>query len=100
MPLFKTIKHKEQTHILIWHITESLDELKQGISLVESSVKRLENTHSEQHQKGFVSIRQLLKIMGYADADLFYTPDGKPHLKDGKRISITHSFEFSAIISE
>jgi len=98
MPLFKTIKHKEQTHILIWHITETLDELKQGISLVESSVKRLENTHSEQHQKGFVSIRQLLKIMGYADADLFYTPDGKPHLKDGKRISITHSFEFSAII--
>jgi len=98
MPLFKTIKHKEQTHILVWRITETLDELKQGISLVESSVKRLENTHSEQHQKGFVSIRQLLKIMGYADVDLFYTPDGKPHLKDGKRISITHSFEFSAII--
>jgi len=98
MPLFKTIKHKEQTHILVWRITETLDELKQGISLVESSVKRLENTHSEQHQKGFVSIRQLLKIMGYADADLFYTADGKPHLKDGKRISITHSFDFSAII--
>jgi 4'-phosphopantetheinyl transferase len=98
MPLFKTIKHKEQTHILVWHITETLDELKQGISLVENSVQRLENSHSEQHQKGFVSIRQLLKIMGYADADLFYTADGKPHLKDGKRISITHSFDFAAII--
>lgn len=98
MPLFKNIKHKEQSHILVWHITETLDELKQGISLVESSVQRLENSHSELHQKGFVSIRQLLKIMGYADADLFYTADGKPHLKDGKRISITHSFGFSAII--
>jgi phosphopantetheinyl transferase len=53
---------------------------------------------SEIHKKGFLSIRHLLKILNYSDDDLFYTNDGKPHLKDGKRISITHSFEFSAII--
>ncbi|GAB1307867.1 4'-phosphopantetheinyl transferase superfamily protein [Urechidicola sp. KH5] len=53
---------------------------------------------SELHQRGFVSIRYLLKECGYSDKDLFYTSDGKPHLKDGKHISITHSFEFSGII--
>jgi phosphopantetheinyl transferase len=29
---------------------------------------------------------------------LFYDETGKPNLRDGKHISITHSFEFSAII--
>ncbi len=30
--------------------------------------------------------------------DLFYDEFGKPHLKDDKYISITHSFNFSGII--
>ena len=98
MPLYKRILHKEQTQILIWHITESLELLSDGIDLNEDSLNRLSSMHSEIHQKGFLSVRQLLKILGYRDADLFYTKDGKPHLKDGKRISITHSFEFSGII--
>jgi 4'-phosphopantetheinyl transferase len=29
---------------------------------------------------------------------LFYDSYGKPHLKDGKHISITHSFEYSGVI--
>jgi len=29
---------------------------------------------------------------------LFYDENGKPHLKDGKRISITHSFNFSGVV--
>ena len=98
MPLYKRIQHKEQTQILVWHITENLEFLSEGIDLTDGSLKRLSSMHSEIHQKGFLSVRQLLKILGYQDTDLFYTPDGKPHLKDGKRISITHSFQFSAII--
>lgn len=98
MPLYKSISHKQQTQILVWKITESLEELRLDLDLTVSSMQRLVNTHSLQHQKGFLSVRHLLKTLGYADIDLFYTPDGKPHLKDGKRISITHSFEFSAII--
>lgn len=87
-----------QTQILVWQITETLDELLMGIDLTETSVVRLENTHSETHKKGFLSVRHLLKVLNYSDSDLFYTSDGKPHLKDGKRISITHSFDFAAII--
>lgn len=98
MPLFKQIQHNNTTQILVWYITEPLDQLKKGIEMTESTLAKLESMHSEIHQRGLLSVRQLLKILNYNDADLFYTPDGKPHLRDGKRISISHSFEFSAII--
>jgi len=98
LSLYKTILHKEQTQILVWQITETLDELKNGIELTEASNLRLKNTNSETHQKGYLSVRHLLKVLSYTDSDLFYTADGKPHLSDGKRISITHSFDFAAII--
>ena len=35
---------------------------------------------------------------GYTDFDLFYDEFGKPHLKDGKHISISHSNDFSVIV--
>ena len=98
MPLYKTINHSSQTTVLVWHIQESENELMQGIDLTQKSHDRLQSMQSDSHRKGFLSVRQLLKIMGYGDKDLFYTPDGKPHLIDGKKISITHSFDFSAII--
>ncbi len=97
MPLFKTIKHSANTTIYIWKIDETKESLLQDIELSEKSKIRIEGMQSMIHQKGFISVRQLLKVAGYTDRDLFYTSDGKPHLKDGKRISITHSFGFAAI---
>jgi len=97
MPLFKKIKHSEHTHILVWEITETKKDLLQNITLTVGSKERLNGMRSDWHQRGFLSVRQLLREVGYSDKDLFYTEDGKPHLKDGKRISITHSFTFSAI---
>ena len=53
---------------------------------------------SELHQRGFLSVRMLLAEFGYVDEDLVYDAFGKPHLKDGKHISITHSYIFSAVV--
>ena len=53
---------------------------------------------SEIHRRGFMSIRHLMAEAGYVDHDLFYDELGKPHLKNGSNISITHSFNFTAII--
>jgi len=97
MPLFKKIKHNEHTEILVWNISESKEQLLRDLSLTKNSIDRINSMRDIQHQKGFISVRKLLAVVGYKDSDLFYTADGKPHLKDGKRISITHSFEFSAI---
>lgn len=98
MALYKSLTVNETTKVLIWKIEESLSELQEGIVLSKNSSTRLHSMKSELHQKGFVSIRHLLKEVGYTDADLIYDEFGKPHLKNGKFISITHSYIFTAII--
>ena len=98
MPLYKTIKPNYHTTVYVWKIEASFDELSENIPLTDRSKERLISMKSKIHQRGFLSIRHLLKEAGYSDFDLYYTPNGKPHLHDGKHISITHSFTFSAII--
>ena len=98
MPLYKTIKPNSYTSIFIWKIEESFDELFENTPFTERSKERLLSMKSELHQRGFLSVRHLLKEAGYTDFDLYYTNNGKPHLTDGKHISITHSFTFSALI--
>ena len=98
MSVYKVIKVNENTTAFIWKIEETFDALFSGTNLNERSLKRLNGMKSESHQKGFLSIRYLLKKAGYTDFDLFYDEQGKPNLKDGKQISITHSNNFSAII--
>jgi len=97
MPIYKTIHPKKNTTIFVWNITESFDELN-TVFLTDNSLSRLNGMRSELHQRGFLSVRHLLKAAGYSDADLYYNDNGKPHLKDGKHISITHSYTFSGII--
>jgi 4'-phosphopantetheinyl transferase len=98
MPLYKTITVNKDTKVLIWKIEEPFEELLQGISLTDKSKNRIEKMLSDIHKRGYLSIRHLLKMEGYTDFDLIYNGDGKPDLKDGKHISITHSHEFSGII--
>ncbi|WP_405378646.1 4'-phosphopantetheinyl transferase family protein [Nonlabens sp. Asnod3-A02] len=98
MPLFHSLNNRENTEVFIWKITETEAFLRTDIELSENSKNRLFTMSSDLHRKGFLSIRHLLKIAGYSDLQLFYTDNGKPHLEDGKHISITHSYEFTAII--
>jgi len=98
MPLYKTITVNPTTEVFIWKIEEPFNELSKNIRLTDYCQGRINNMKSELHQRGFLSIRHLLALRGYSDFDLFYDKNGKPHLKDGKKISITHSFHFSAII--
>ena len=98
MSLYKTITVDPETKILIWKIEESFEELSCNIDLTQHCQERVANTKSDIHRRGFMSVRHLLAQEGYVDHDLYYDDKGKPHLRDGKHISITHSFEFSAII--
>ena len=98
MGIYKTLTVNNNTKVLIWKIEESFEELNQGVELTKFSKERLHGMKSDLHQRGFLSVRHLLKTAGYTDEDLLYDGFGKPHLKDGKHISITHSFTFSGII--
>ncbi|MDF1517696.1 MAG: 4'-phosphopantetheinyl transferase superfamily protein [Lutibacter sp.] len=97
MPLYKTIKPNNHTTIYVWKIEESYSDLSENMPLTKRSEERLISMKSDLHKRGFLSVRHLLKAAGYTDFDLFYNGNGKPHLTDGKQISITHSFTFSAI---
>jgi 4'-phosphopantetheinyl transferase len=97
MPLFEEITIEKTTKLLIWKITESFDDFFDSILLTDVSLIRLNNMKSLSHQKGFMAVRMLLQYAGYSDFDLYYDQFGKPHLKDGTTISISHSHEFSVI---
>ncbi|ADY28842.1 4'-phosphopantetheinyl transferase family protein [Cellulophaga lytica] len=98
MPLYKTITVNNTTKLYIWKIEEPEAELAKPIALTDHCQNRLNGMKSDMHRKGFLSIRHLLKQAGYTDFDLRYDEVGKPHLKDGNFISITHSHHFTGII--
>ncbi|MBP6557680.1 MAG: 4-phosphopantetheinyl transferase [Flavobacterium sp.] len=98
MSLLKIKALNETTQLYVWKITETFDELFRSVALKDVSLARVEGMKAESHQKGFLSVRRLLMEAGYNDFDLYYDEFGKPLLKDGKHISISHSNEFSVIV--
>ncbi|MBF6609075.1 MAG: 4-phosphopantetheinyl transferase [Flavobacterium sp.] len=98
MPLYKDIHLADHTRILVWNISESENVLQRDIFLNQHNLARFRNMKSEMHRRAFLSVRKLMKLAGYSDADLYYDTLGKPNLRDNKHISITHSHEYSAII--
>jgi len=98
MPIYNTLTVDATTKVYVWKIEESEAVLAKPITLTTHCQKRMASMKSEMHRRGFLSIRHLMAEAGYVDADLYYDENGKPHLRDGKYISITHSNEFTAII--
>jgi 4'-phosphopantetheinyl transferase len=98
MPLYKTINYNASTKILIWEITESLEELLSKVVLKEKTQKRLDGMKSQMHQRAFLSVRMLIQELGFEDKDLHYDEFGKPYFNCHNYISITHSYHFAAII--
>lgn len=98
MPLFETIQFNETTKILIWHITESFEELSGKVVLKEKTQQRLNGMKSQMHQRAFLSVRMLIQEMGFTDHEMHYDEFGKPYFNCHNHISITHSHDFAAII--
>jgi len=98
MPLYKSININATTRLLVWKNTESFEELSTAVTLKDLCINKMAKMKSELHRKAFLGVRMLMQEIGYTDFDLYYDADGKPHLKDGNNISITHSYAFSAII--
>lgn len=97
MPLLidKSVAH--DSRLLLWKVTETLQELN-SVKLTDRSQRRFDAMRSVAHQLAFLSVRHLLSIAGYSDSDLLYDDCGKPSLSDGSTISISHSHDLAAII--
>lgn len=98
MPLHKVININPSTTVFLWKITETFEDLFDEVQLTDINYIRLNTMKSELHQRAFLSVRKLLQHCEYTDFDLVYDQTGKPFLKDGKHISISHSHEFAAIV--
>lgn len=98
MPLYNTLTVNPSITAYLWQVTESEAELSEEISLTPHCQKRIDGMKSKLHRRAFLSIRHLMAEAGYVDKDLYYDDAGKPHLKDGNKISITHSNHYTGII--
>ena len=66
MPLHARIEVNSHTQLYVWKITETLDFLR-DVKLSENSLNRLNSMKSVPHQKGFLSIRHLLRQIQLTD---------------------------------
>ena len=97
MPVIEDIQLSSTTRIIVWEIKETVDFLKSKLDLTDFSKKILRKKKSEIHQKQFLAVRNILKLLLIQDSDFSYGTDGKPFIKSGY-ISISHSKEFVAVI--
>ena len=63
MPLHQRVNIDEKTRILIWHIEESLEQLKKDLKLAKADEIRFQKRKILSHQKEFLASRRLL-LMG------------------------------------
>ena len=95
MPFFQQL-HIADTHVYTWQLTETVAQLRVGLTLSQGEEERLCALHSEKKQREFLAIRHLLREAQLPTTVLYYTQEGKPQLK-GQYISITHSHDFVMI---
>lgn len=98
MPLYKKLVVNSDIMVYLWKVEEEESALAAPLVLAEYSKIRLQGMKSTLHRRAYLSIRHLLHNAGYTDDDLYYDSLGKPHLRDGNYISITHSHIFTGII--
>ena len=84
MPLLSKTEENNAT-ILIWELTESIQELEKISSFSNTS-----HLHSEKRKKEFICSRLLLKEYN-SDLQISYTENGSPILSNEEFISISHS---------
>jgi len=97
-----SVCHREiienQTEFLIWKITETEAELRQGLALSPAALARLARRKSSVHRKGYLAIRQLLKLLKIPPLMHQYNSEGVPYLTDGRYISISHTRDLASVV--
>ena len=97
MPVIEDIQLSSTTRIMVWEIKETIDFLKSELNLSDFSKKTLLKKKSAIHQKQFLAVRNILKLLSIHEIDLSYNVNGKPSIKSGY-ISISHSNEFVTVL--
>jgi phosphopantetheinyl transferase len=100
MAVYYSKQIDKDSQIVIWEITESLNDLLQLSRITKGELEE-SGGKNPKRQLEWVAIRLLIKKMLGDDkkVEIFYDDYGKPHLKGtDKRISISHTKQFVAVI--
>ncbi|MGB0403605.1 MAG: 4'-phosphopantetheinyl transferase family protein [Salibacteraceae bacterium] len=96
MALYKVLKPTSEVRIGIWKLTESIDELEQLVSLSDSEKVLFQSFKNNRRKKEWLGVRALLKHFG--SHKIFYDDIGRPYLKNGDFISISHTKGWAALV--
>ena len=99
MPVIDDLNLSPKTRVVIWEINESIQDLKSKVVLSEDSLKLLNQKKSGIHKKQFLAIRNIFKFLCIDDKDLKYDKAGKPIFSQNKKLSISHSGNYAAVIT-
>ena len=98
MPIIEDLKLSETSRLIIWEISETINELKTKVLLSENSLKLLNQRKSEIQKKQFLAIRNILSELSIDDRDMKYEESGRPYVIGGQNISLSHSDTYAAVI--
>ena len=98
MPVIDDLNLSPKTRVVLWEINEPLKDLKSKVFLSEDSLKLLNQKKSMIHKKQFLAIRNIFNFLCIDDKDLKYDKSGKPIFSQNKKLSISHSENYAAVI--
>ena len=98
MPIIEDLTISKDIRLIVWEISETINDLKTEDLLSKDSLKLLNQRKSEIHKKQFLAIRNILKELSIHDQDLVYDELGKPFIRNGQNISFSHSDMYAAVI--
>ena len=97
MPVFKHLR-QSLFEVVIWHITENTDHLKQGIELHPEEKERFQSFKNEVRKREFLALRHCLAEIFGKNPKVFYSAEGKPQLESVGHISFSHTRQYAAVI--
>lgn len=90
----------EDAHILIWEITETVEELSSMLSNFEDYVVEFEKMGATKRKLEFLTVRIAFNLLLKRDVIVVYDKEGKPFLEDNSfNISISHTKNWVAVMT-
>lgn len=90
----------EETKLLVWELTESVDDLYGQLNLNETDKNVFDKIVSVKRKLEFLGIRIALKTLLGKEIQIEYDSEGKPYLSDKSyHISLSHSNKWIAVIA-
>lgn len=99
MPITALKNTKRGSEIGIWTISESLADLEQQIVLLPDEHDSYQKLKTKARKKQWLTVRIILNKLEHKPNDyIYYNDQGKPFLRSGKAVSISHSGDYVALI--